>query len=129
MSRLSHLLTADPAKVQPWHAEHERKYNDRERFRLHKNNAARRGIEFRLTFDQWLTWWKETGHYDERGRTTGAYVMARKGDKGAYELGNIECLLGADNIRQAHLGVTRSEAVKQRMREGRRLAKAAKEGA
>ena len=29
------------------------------RFRVQKFDAKRRGIEWRLTFEQWLTWWLE----------------------------------------------------------------------
>jgi hypothetical protein len=55
-------------------------------------------IEFNLTFDEWYSWWMATGHYNERGHTRGQYVMARKNDRGHYELGNIECKLTADNL-------------------------------
>jgi hypothetical protein len=116
MSRLSHLLTADPAKVQPWHAEHERKYNDRERFRMHKLNAKNRGIPFLFTFEEWLGWWKATGHYEERGSRRGQYVMARKGDQGPYAPGNVECMIAADNSTAPHLGKNRSKAAIEKFR-------------
>lgn len=71
-------------------------------------------IEFRLTFDQWITWWKETGHYTERGRGRGKYVMSRKNDLGHYELGNVECKLNEDNVREASLHRIRTEESKKK---------------
>jgi len=64
----------------------------RDEWQHQKDNAKRRGIAFLLTFDQWRDWWLETGHYPERGRGKGKYVMARVNDAGPYELGNIKCL-------------------------------------
>jgi hypothetical protein len=74
-----------------------------------------RGIEFKLTFEEWFCWWMDTGHYMERGREVGKYVMARKGDKGAYELGNIECVQAQVNSTAAHEGKTRTAETKARM--------------
>lgn len=90
--------------------------SDRRRYTMHKANAKKVGTPFKLTFEEWLTWWLATGHYHERGRRRGQYVMARKGDKGAYELGNIECLQAQENSIAAHLGKTRSAATRANMR-------------
>jgi hypothetical protein len=68
-----------------------------------------------LTFDQWLNVWAASGHLEERGRKRGQYVMARPGDLGAYEVGNIKITVCGDNLREAHLGIPRSEDVKQRI--------------
>ena len=68
--------------------------------------ADKRGIEWKLTFDEWFNWWQATGVYHLRGRGKGKYVMARYGDQGAYELGNIEVKLHGVNIREAHVGST-----------------------
>jgi hypothetical protein len=59
--------------------------------------ARRRGIPFRLTFEAWEQWWVDSGHYHERGKQHHQYVMARVGDAGAYELGNIECITARRN--------------------------------
>ena len=66
-----------------------------------KSNAKRRGIEFKLTYEQWIDWWLNTGHFEDRGLGKGKYVMSRIGDSGAYELGNIECKLHEENGREA----------------------------
>lgn len=118
MSRLSHLVNLEPPP-----ASEKRQYHpsnpDKRAWQLHRNNAKQRGIEFKLTFEEWFCWWMETGHYMERGREVGKYVMGRKGDKGAYELGNIECVLANENSRAPHAGKPKSEEWKAKLRETR----------
>jgi hypothetical protein len=77
---------------------------DRVKFNNQKHAAKQRGIPFRLTFDEWLSWWLETGRYHERGNRRGQYVMGRIGDRGAYELGNIIWLLAQRNCADPHYG-------------------------
>lgn len=57
-------------------------------FNSQKMNAAKRGIGWDLTFWQWWTIWRESGHWHERGRGQG-YVMCRRGDVGSYAVGNV----------------------------------------
>lgn len=59
----------------------------KDKFYRQRAHAQRRGIDFLLTFDQWINWWGED--IDKRGRGMGKLQMCRKEDKGAYELGNI----------------------------------------
>jgi len=87
-----------------------RKYMDQ------KKRAKQRNIEFKLTFEQWFEWWLSTGKYHLRGCRKGNYVMARKGDQGAYELGNIECITTEENTINAQKGRKHSEASIQKMR-------------
>ena len=61
----------------------------KKRYREHKWNAECRGIEFCLTFEEWIAIWLESGHLDERGCRSGCYVMARHDDKGPYKVGKI----------------------------------------
>lgn len=68
------------------------------RFLQQRASAKYRGVEFRLTFDQWRDWWLATGRVDERGKLRGQWVMARCGDRGAYELGNLQCMRAEDNV-------------------------------
>lgn len=56
-------------------------------YRTHAASAAQRGIEFKLTFDQWWALWEP--HYPQRGRNVGQKQMCRTGDTGAYEAGNV----------------------------------------
>jgi hypothetical protein len=105
VSRLSHLVNLEPPTDK-----RKQVYGnpDKRKYLVHRTNARMRGIEFRLTFEEWFVWWMDTGHYHERGREVGKYVMSRKGDKGAYELGNIECVQAQVNSTAAHLGKERS---------------------
>ncbi len=116
MGRLSHLLNADPLAIAPGHVERERVYSDREAYRLHKLNATRRGIAFLFTFEEWMGWWKVTGHYEQRGNHRGEYVMARKGDQGPYVLGNVECIRAEVNSVLPHLGKPKSNEWKAKLR-------------
>jgi hypothetical protein len=43
----------------------------------------------RLTFEEWHKIWMDSGHWHERGRRRGQYVMSRIADLGHYELGNV----------------------------------------
>jgi hypothetical protein len=58
-------------------------------FNQQKNNSKRRGIKWKLTLWQWWSIWEESEHWDERGRGKLKYCMCRKGDVGAYEVGNV----------------------------------------
>lgn len=51
-------------------------------------NARKRGVAWNMTFWEWWTIWQESGKWEQRGRGQG-YVMCRKGDCGAYEVGNV----------------------------------------
>jgi hypothetical protein len=113
MSRLSHLTNLAP----PTDKRKQVFGNpDLRRYKVHRTNAKQRGVEFKLTFEEWLTWWQQTGHYHERGNKRGQYVMARKGDTGSYELGNIECIQAQVNSRAPHVGKPKSEAWKEKLR-------------
>jgi hypothetical protein len=69
-------------------------------FRQHKARAKYRNIKWKLTFEEWLKIWEESGHIDERGRTLGKYQMCRKGDKGAYEVGNVRIMTTEENLKE-----------------------------
>jgi hypothetical protein len=58
-------------------------------------NARHRNIEFKLSYDEWLEIWGDK--IDYRGKGKGKYCMARKGDQGAYEIGNVEIMLFEQN--------------------------------
>ena len=53
----------------------------------HKSHAKERGVPFLLTFEEWWSVWEE--HFHLRGCTKKGLVMCRKGDEGAYEVGNV----------------------------------------
>lgn len=68
------------------------------RFAEQKRNAAERGVEwkFKGVWDWWIIW-DESGKWAERGRGQGKYCMARHGDLGAYEAGNVFICLCVEN--------------------------------
>ena len=70
---------------------------------VQKRSAAERGIDFNLTFDEWHTWWEQSGHLYERGRQLNQYCMARFNDKGPYKLGNIKCITMEENINESRI--------------------------
>lgn len=87
----------------------------KEAFRQQRSNASGRGIEFLLTFDEWLEIWTNSGHLEMRGKRAGHYCMARIGDTGPYAVGNVEIIPFGDNVRIAQLGTKKSEATKTKM--------------
>lgn len=79
-------------------------------FRDQRGNALSRGIIWDLDFEQWLSWWLDTGHYHERGKKRGQYCMSRYNDEGPYAIGNIFCQLASTNIGDAR----RAEAARRK---------------
>jgi hypothetical protein len=73
----------------------------RQAYARHRWMAERRGIGFELTFFEWLTIWRDSGHINERGQGRGRYCMARLRDQGVYVLGNVKIILNEDNSREA----------------------------
>ena len=84
-----------------------------------------RGLEWKLTFDEWWDIWEQSGQWEHRGRTKDKYVMSRRNDVGAYEVGNVFIQLAGANVSQARagkpisklIGIPRTEEVKQKIRE------------
>jgi hypothetical protein len=58
-------------------------------FNQQRSSARARGIEWEMTFWQWWTAWRESGKWEERGRSGDSYVMCRFRDQGAYAVGNV----------------------------------------
>lgn len=61
--------------------------NPWQRFVANRKNAAQRGIEFKLSFDEWWALWAL--HYHERGTARDDYCLCRYLDMGCYEIGNV----------------------------------------
>lgn len=66
----------------------------------HMANARARGIDFRLSLGEWWAIWQTSGKWDLRGVGKGRYCMARVGDLGAYEVGNVHISRVEDNSRE-----------------------------
>jgi len=69
-----------------------------------KRDVAGLPVEVRMSFEDWLHIWIESGKYHLRGNRKGCYVMGRKDDHGHYELGNVEIIPHAENVSFAHKG-------------------------
>lgn len=65
-------------------------------YRQHKQNAAKRGVEFTLTYEQWFELWEP--YLDKRGHCDGGYVMARAGDQGGYTWDNVSVVPHGVNV-------------------------------
>lgn len=84
----------------------------RSRWRAHRYNARLRGVEFLLTFEQWLAIWVASGQLDKRGCRRGQYVMARCNDVGPYAEGNVQIVPSERNNSEW----VRTEAMRAKMR-------------
>lgn len=98
----------------------------RSAFYSQRNTARERGIEFLLTFDEWLQIWLDSGHLQERGRKCGQYCMARFGDKGPYAIGNVKIILHGENLREALVGNDHTLGLKMDLESRKRMSDAAK---
>lgn len=59
------------------------------KFAEQKRHARERGVVWDLTFTQWWGIWSLSGKWEKRGNRRGGYCMCRKGDVGAYAVGNV----------------------------------------
>lgn len=59
--------------------------------------AERRGIEWKLTFNEWWKIWQDSGHWAERGQGAQKYCMCRYGDVGPYAVGNVYIATNHEN--------------------------------
>lgn len=58
-------------------------------YKQQRSTAGFRGIEWEMTFPEWVKVWRDSGHLAERGRTGESYVMARFADAGPYSVANV----------------------------------------
>lgn len=76
-----------------------RKYKDHTARCQRKTDRFGRPVEMRLSFEEWIGIWVESGHWADRHPH--GYVMARHKDEGHYELGNVSIKTASDNTREA----------------------------
>jgi hypothetical protein len=90
----------------------------RQSYHIQKHSATKlRGIEFLLSFEEWLQIWLDSGHLHERGKDKDQYCMARYGDRGAYAIGNVRIITNSENSRENLLGKPMKASTKQKLRE------------
>ena len=61
--------------------------------------AGKRNVPWDFTFESWIKWWEDTGHFHERGVNNHEYQMCRVNDTGPYSPDNVYCDLGSNNKR------------------------------
>jgi hypothetical protein len=81
----------------------------RKGYTQHKSNAKQRGIEMRLTFEEWKDIWIASGHWERRGRGAEKYCMCRIEDEGHYEVGNVFIAQNKLNVSDGNIGKVDSE--------------------
>lgn len=69
----------------------------RQQFQEQRRNSHNRGIEWKLTMWDWWCIWRDSGHWEQRGRNLGQYVMARERDEGPYAVGNVAIITKSEN--------------------------------
>lgn len=65
------------------------------RYNAQKQTAKRRGIEFNLNFNDWWEMWEP--YWNKRGNLPQEFCMARNGDYGPYEKGNVSIITNSEN--------------------------------
>lgn len=81
----------------------------RGRYSIHKRNAKKREVPFLLSFDEWEKIWKESGHYEARGKSGDSYVMARFEDEGPYAVGNVRIIPCGENTAERNFTYARRQ--------------------
>jgi hypothetical protein len=70
-----------------------------------RQSARRRGIEFDFSFESWLQFWLDSGHWYQRGiKSADSYVMSRFNDTGPYRLDNVVIKSNRDNVQEGNIG-------------------------
>jgi hypothetical protein len=64
-------------------------------------NALRRGLQWKMTFEEWWQIWQDSGKWEQRGQASDQYCMARINDEGPYSAGNVAIITMAENSRQS----------------------------
>jgi hypothetical protein len=76
----------------------------KQQFNSQRVSAKDRNIDWQFTFEEWLTFWTNSGYYHLRGRRRGEYCMSRYNDIGPYSKSNVFIQSHGDNVSQAGIG-------------------------
>lgn len=82
-----------------------------------RRNPDRNGhkIEVKLTFEEWLQIWLDSGKLHLRGRGAGKFCMGRHDDLGDYEVGNVSIVPWEQNSADAKRGRPVKQATRDKM--------------
>jgi hypothetical protein len=81
----------------------------------HKSNAKQRGIEMRMTFDEWKGVWVQSGLWEQRGRGADKYCMCRYNDEGHYEVDNVFIATNSNNLHDGNIGKVMSDETRAKI--------------
>ena len=84
-------------------------------YKQHSGNAKSRGIDFNISFDEWLQVWNDSGKLQYRGRGKDKYCMCRIGDTGSYSIDNVYIDTNSSNLSNGNLGKIMSNETKQKI--------------
>lgn len=85
------------------HAQHQKETNPVGYFYSHlKQNAKRRGKEFKLTLEEFKQFCEETNYIELKGKTAKSASIDRIDPTKGYEIGNIQILSLSDNSKKMH---------------------------
>ncbi len=73
-------------------------------YRTHRGHAKARSVPWLFTYISWRTTWVRSGHWHDRGRLKGQYVMSRPRDEGPYSPNNVRIVQVGVNVSEAQLG-------------------------
>lgn len=79
-------------------------WDKKNKYKRQAGAARQRGIEFKLTFDEWWHVWESSGHWEQRGTGIDQYCMVRNRGQGAFELGNVIIVTNRQNGQLAAAG-------------------------
>jgi hypothetical protein len=80
----------------------------RQKYAQQRANAAKRGIEFDLTFDEWREIWG--GNFHRRGTGAAQLGMLRTRDEGGYSVGNVRLGTPKENQQERSVCLSVSRA-------------------
>lgn len=75
-------------------------------YRQVKESARKRGIPFKLTFEEFKEFDRQTGYVESKGKSSEDLTIDRIDSAGAYEMGNIRALTWIDNCTRKVEGMT-----------------------
>jgi hypothetical protein len=64
-----------------------------------RKNALARDIDWDLNLWQWWSLWRQSGHWDNRGRGKDGYCMCRLNDTGPYSVDNVYFATQSENMK------------------------------
>jgi hypothetical protein len=79
---------------------HEPPREARKKYQIQRGQAKLRGIAWEFTLESWWQVWASSGKWEQRGRGSEQYQMARNGDAGPYSPSNVRIVTHAENNRE-----------------------------